>query len=146
MSAESSADGNDIETIVHNEHILSEHILTDENGSDRKQIVSLNEATSIQIKQTISNKQVEEKEESCCGVMGFFENVRTLFDPDENDDDCKYLLIIVITWIANTNNVNILLLNLIISYYSFLFRYENTNRRRIHHRWKKYLVHLSGKL
>ena len=96
LNAESSADNNDIETMGDEDHIVSEQNSSDESESDREQIVSQDNATHIQIKQEISSEQVEENGESCCGVMGFFENVRTLFDPDENDDDCKYLFHITI--------------------------------------------------
>ena len=49
-----------------------------------------------QIQQKFENEKLEKNQETCCnGVMGFFENVRTLFDPDE-DENCKYYSLVYI--------------------------------------------------
>ena len=71
------------------ERNYSEHILSDEGLEECSEIISSHTGSSIEIQQNFSNEEIVKQEENCCsGVMGFFENIRTLFDPDENDN-CK---------------------------------------------------------
>ena len=71
------------------ERICTEHIMPDEGLEKCAEIISSHTGSSIEIQQNFSNEEIVKQEENCCsGVMGFFENIRTLFDPDENDN-CK---------------------------------------------------------
>ena len=67
----------------------TEHILPNEGLEECSEIISPHTGSSIEIQQNFSNEEIVKQKENCCtGVMGFFENIRTLFDPDENDN-CK---------------------------------------------------------
>ena len=71
------------------ERICTDYIMPDEGLEKCAEIISSHTGSSIEIQQSFSNEEVVKQEENCCtGVMGFFENIRTLFDPDENDN-CK---------------------------------------------------------
>ena len=67
----------------------TEHILPNEGLEECSEIISSHTGSSIESQQSFSNEELVKQKDYCCtGVMGFFENIRTLFDPDENDN-CK---------------------------------------------------------
>ena len=71
------------------ERNYTEHILPDEGLEECSEIISSHTGSSIEIQQSFSEEEDVKQEKNCCsGVMRFFENIRTLFDPDENDN-CK---------------------------------------------------------
>ena len=71
---------------------VKENDMTEE--CDEKQDM-LDKSTQTEKINEISLKSSnDESREACWGAMGFFENIRTLFDPDQDDENCKHLYLV----------------------------------------------------